>query len=203
MLAFLRESAHTFHFLSVSEYEIQADLCEWITEGGYCVCVRNVFCLSKCAYLWRDKKHSKSLVDAGFICDKARGAYNFPKILVARMVTWCKFHTEDPQISGTTVQSLVAVAVWGTGFMHRGMFLWQLPWLGYGNSLFVEEWERSNSHTSHTCGLISCHKMLTEWIFHIAKLAYKFLACFLYCAYKIKWVWKLKEANWVGVSDLH
>jgi len=34
MLAFLRESALTVHFLSVPECEIWAELCERVTEGG-------------------------------------------------------------------------------------------------------------------------------------------------------------------------
>jgi hypothetical protein len=78
------------------------------------------------------------------------------------------------------MQSLIPVAVWCLGFSALGiMFLWQLSWWRRDNDLFVEGWESGNSYTSHTCGLISCHKMLTEWIVHKAKLSYKFLECFL------------------------
>jgi hypothetical protein len=36
-------------------------------------------CLRKYAHLRRDKKHLKSLVDAGFVYDKVRGTQNFHK----------------------------------------------------------------------------------------------------------------------------
>ena len=41
------------------------------------------------------------------------------KILGARRVTWCQFHTEDPPILGVTVQSLVATATWRPGFVNK------------------------------------------------------------------------------------
>ena len=34
------------------------------------------------------------------------------KILGVRRVTWSMFHTEDPQILGTTKQNLVATVTW-------------------------------------------------------------------------------------------
>ena len=40
------------------------------------------------------------------------------KILDARIVSWSKFCTEDPQILGTTIQSLVVMATWCPEFMH-------------------------------------------------------------------------------------
>jgi len=43
------------------------------------VCLRNIFCLRKCAHLQRDKKHSRSPVDAGFEYDQVRAAQNFQK----------------------------------------------------------------------------------------------------------------------------
>jgi hypothetical protein len=39
------------------------------------------------------------------------------KILGARRVTETKFHTEDPQILGVTVQTVVATATWRLGFV--------------------------------------------------------------------------------------
>jgi hypothetical protein len=39
------------------------------------------------------------------------------KILGARNVTWSKFHTDDPQILGATVQNLVVRATWRPGFV--------------------------------------------------------------------------------------
>jgi len=32
--------------------------------------------------------------------------------------TWIKFHTQDPQILGTTVQNLVTCMTWHLGFVH-------------------------------------------------------------------------------------
>jgi hypothetical protein len=56
---------------------------------------------------------------------QARGCTNFPKkstihlkILSARRVAWSKFHTEDPQIIGATLQNLVARATWQQRFVH-------------------------------------------------------------------------------------
>ena len=46
------------------------------------------------------------------------------KTLGARKVTW--FHTEDPEVLGTTVQNLVLLAIWRPGFVH--------PW----TSLLIE-----------------------------------------------------------------
>jgi hypothetical protein len=40
------------------------------------------------------------------------------KLLGARMVTWSKFHTKDPQILGAAIQNSVAMATWRPGFVH-------------------------------------------------------------------------------------
>jgi hypothetical protein len=42
------------------------------------------------------------------------------KILEARIVTWSKFHNEEPQIGllGATVRNLVATATWHSIFVH-------------------------------------------------------------------------------------
>ena len=41
-----------------------------------------------------------------------------PKIPGTRRTTWSKFHTEDPQILGTTVQNLVTTVSWYPGIVH-------------------------------------------------------------------------------------
>ena len=43
---------------------------------------------------------------------------DYLKILGARTVTWSKFHTEDPEILGTTVQSLVSWTIRRSEFVH-------------------------------------------------------------------------------------
>ena len=40
------------------------------------------------------------------------------KILCIRRVKWSKFHTEDPQIIGATIQNLVPTATCSLGFVH-------------------------------------------------------------------------------------
>jgi hypothetical protein len=52
MMAFLRESAQTVHFLSVPECEIQAELCEeLIAEGGYCVSEECILLKKVCSFV--------------------------------------------------------------------------------------------------------------------------------------------------------
>jgi hypothetical protein len=41
-----------------------------------------------------------------------------PTILGARVVTWSKFHAKEPQILGTTPQSLVAMPAWHLRFVY-------------------------------------------------------------------------------------
>jgi len=41
------------------------------------------------------------------------------RIVGAIRVTCSKFHSEDPQILGTTVESLVARVAWSSGFVQR------------------------------------------------------------------------------------
>jgi hypothetical protein len=48
---------------------------------------------------------------------------NHLKILSAKRVTWSKFHAEDPQILGATVQNLAALAIW------RPVFLYPCCWI--------------------------------------------------------------------------
>jgi len=50
MLAFLRESAHTVHFLSAPECEIRAELCERVTEGGYRVSEEYILLKKVCSF---------------------------------------------------------------------------------------------------------------------------------------------------------
>jgi hypothetical protein len=43
------------------------------------------------------------------------GVHKFSKILGARQMTWSKFHAEDPQILGTTIQIFVTTVTWPPG----------------------------------------------------------------------------------------
>ena len=49
------------------------------------------------------------------IFQKSRGYF---KILGTRRVTCSKFHTDDPQILGITIQNLVTHMTWCLGFVH-------------------------------------------------------------------------------------
>jgi hypothetical protein len=40
------------------------------------------------------------------------------KILGVRRVTWCTFHTQDPQILDTTIQNFFATATWLPGYVN-------------------------------------------------------------------------------------
>jgi hypothetical protein len=40
------------------------------------------------------------------------------KIMGTIRVTFCKFHTEDPQVLGTTIQNLVTRMTWHSVFVH-------------------------------------------------------------------------------------
>ena len=48
------------------------------------------------------------------------------QLLGVTRVTWSKFHIEDPQILGATVQNLVARATWCPGFVHSSHKLLQV-----------------------------------------------------------------------------
>jgi len=56
------------------------------------------------------KKKSKQFKKEGFTKDSKNPG--------ARRVTSCKFHTEGPQLLGTTIQSLVVRATWFPDFVH-------------------------------------------------------------------------------------
>jgi hypothetical protein len=42
-----------------------------------------------------------------------------PTVLGDRRLLWAKFHTEDPVISGTTIQNFVTWVTWHLGIVHH------------------------------------------------------------------------------------
>jgi hypothetical protein len=69
------------------------------------------------------------------------------------MVTLNKFHTEDPQILGTTIQNLFAQVSWHTGFVYPCPKMYLQP---YGVQWLVacEELKASTLHLVSIEGLI-------------------------------------------------
>jgi hypothetical protein len=76
------------------------------------------------------------------------------KIPGTRRVTWRKFHTEDPQTLGVTVQIVVAIVTWCPWFVHslyiktedgikntmKLLFIMQISWQNKNGALFPSEW---------------------------------------------------------------
>jgi len=59
------------------------------------------------------------------------------KILRARIVTWNKLHTKNPQMLGATIQNLVAMATWHSGYVHPCSTLGWYMWLCPGGGLIL------------------------------------------------------------------
>jgi hypothetical protein len=60
------------------------------------------------------------------------------KILVAKRVTWSKFHFEDPYILGTAIQNLITMALWQLEFVHPSTH--QIPCCPLQQINFTLQW---------------------------------------------------------------
>jgi len=81
------------------------------------------------------------------------------KFLDPRKVKWGKFHTEDPQILGTTVPNLVATATWDPRFVHTyckfrnvciGLLLTLRRLMSYIYGAPILDVSRSHTTTQHS-----------------------------------------------------
>ena len=70
------------------------------------------------------------------------------KILSVRRGTWSRFHNKDPQILGATIQYLVVMATWHTGYVHLLLYRcrsWDSPGSNYKHwSCGKSQWKCSS-----------------------------------------------------------
>jgi hypothetical protein len=62
---------------------------------------------------------------------------NHLKIPGARRMTWSKFHSEDPQTLGTTIQNLVTTVTWHPAIVHPCMTVWYFIYCTYNQQITV------------------------------------------------------------------
>jgi len=53
------------------------------------------------------------------------------------MVTGRKLHTKDPQMLGATIQNLVTMATWRSGYVHPSSTLGWYMWFCPGGSIIL------------------------------------------------------------------